>query len=71
MNSEEIIDGALADYMNNPPVGAEWHETVSAKKESNDDVDTVEGVCNGFLPYTQFLGFLEFSGYHQWQQESQ
>ena len=34
-------------------------------------VDTVEGVCNGFLPYTRFLGFLEFSGYHQWQQESQ
>ena len=36
-----------------------------------DTVDTVEGVCNGFLPYTRFLGFLEFSGYHQWQQESQ
>ena len=36
-----------------------------------DMVDTVEGVCNGFLPYTRFLGFLEFSGYHQWQQESQ
>ena len=34
-------------------------------------VDLVEGVCNGFLPYTRFLGFLEFSGYHQWQQESQ
>ena len=34
-------------------------------------VDTEEGVCNGFLPYTRFLGFLEFSGYHQWQQESQ
>ena len=26
---------------------------------------------NGFLPYTRFLGFPEFSGYHQWQQESQ
>ena len=36
-----------------------------------DPVDMVEGVCNGFLPYTRFLGFLEFSGYHQWQQESQ
>ena len=36
-----------------------------------DTVDTVEGVCNGFLPYTWFLGFPEFSGYHQWQQESQ
>ena len=36
-----------------------------------DTVDIVEGVCNGFLPYTRFLGFLEFSGYHQWQQESQ
>ena len=36
-----------------------------------DTLDTVEGVCNGFLPYTRFLGFLEFSGYHQWQQESQ
>ena len=32
---------------------------------------TVEGVCNVFLPYTRFLGFPEFSGYHQWQQESQ
>ena len=40
-------------------------------KGSVDTVDTVEGVCNGFLPYTWFLGFLEFSGYHQWQQESQ
>ena len=36
-----------------------------------DTVDTVEAVCNGFLPYTRFLGFPEFSGYHQWQQESQ
>ena len=36
-----------------------------------DTIDTVEGVCNGFLPYTRFLGFPEFSGYHQWQQESQ
>ena len=34
-------------------------------------VDMVEGVCNVFLPYTRFLGFPEFSGYHQWQQESQ
>ena len=38
---------------------------------TNFHVDTVEGVCKGFLPYTRFLGFLEFSGYHQWQQESQ
>ena len=38
---------------------------------SVDIIDTVEGVCNCFLPYTRFLGFLEFSGYHQWQQESQ
>ena len=36
-----------------------------------DTIDTVEGVCNGFLPYTRFLGFPEFSGYHQWQQELQ
>ena len=36
-----------------------------------DPIDTVEGVCDGFLPYTRFLGFPEFSGYHQWQQESQ
>ena len=36
-----------------------------------DTIDTVGGVCNGFLPYTRFLGFPEFSGYHQWQQESQ
>ena len=42
MNSEEIIDGALADYMNNPPVGAEWHETVSAEKESNDEDEIVD-----------------------------
>ena len=42
-----------------------WHAL------ANRSVDTVEGVCNGFLPYTRFLGFLEFSGYHQWQQESQ
>ena len=36
-----------------------------------DTVDMEEGVCNGFSPYTRFLGFLEFSGYHHWQQESQ
>ena len=36
-----------------------------------DPIDMVEGVCNGFLPYTRFLGFPEFSRYHQWQQESQ
>ena len=41
-----------------------WYTTV-------DPIDMVEGVSNGFLPYTRFLGFLEFSGYHQWQQESQ
>ena len=29
------------------------------------------GASNGFLHYTRFLGFPEFSGYHQWQQESQ
>ena len=47
---------AVVKYIINPNVGT---------------VHTVEGVCNGFLPYTRFLGFLEFSGYHQWQQESQ
>ena len=36
-----------------------------------DTVDMVEGVSNVFLHYTRFLGFPEFSGYHQWQQESQ
>ena len=36
-----------------------------------DTLDMVEGVCNGFLVLYTFLGFLEFSGYHQWQQESQ
>ena len=34
-------------------------------------VDTVEGVCNGFLALYTFFWFPEFSGYHQWQQESQ
>ena len=34
-------------------------------------VDTVEGVCNGFLALYTFSWFPEFSGYHQWQQESQ
>ena len=42
MNSEDIIDGALADYMNNPPVGPEWHETVPAEKESNDEYGIVD-----------------------------
>ena len=37
MNSEDIIDGALEDYMNNPPTGAEWHESVSAEKKNEDD----------------------------------
>ena len=36
-----------------------------------DYVDTVEGVCNGFLALYTFFWFPEFSGYHQWQQESQ
>ena len=35
------------------------------------NVDTVEGVCNGFLALYTFFWFPEFSGYHQWQQESQ
>ena len=35
------------------------------------NVDTVEGVCNGFLALYMFFWFPEFSGYHQWQQESQ
>ena len=34
-------------------------------------VDTAEGVCNGFLALYTFFWFPEFSGYHQWQQESQ
>ena len=34
-------------------------------------VDTVEGVCNGFLALYTFFWLPEFSGYHQWQQESQ
>ena len=34
-------------------------------------VDTLEGVCNGFLALYTFFWFPEFSGYHQWQQESQ
>ena len=41
------------------------------QKAHVDSMDPVEGVCNVFLPYTRFLGFPEFSGYHQWQQESQ
>ena len=35
------------------------------------NVDTVEGVCNGFLALYTFFWFPVFSGYHQWQQESQ
>ena len=45
--------------------------TKSNTSASVDTIDMVEGVCNVFLPYTRFLGFPEFSGYHQWQQESQ
>ena len=36
-----------------------------------DTIDMVEGVCNGFLALYTFFWFPEFSGYHQWQQESQ
>ena len=38
---------------------------------SVDTVESVEGVCNGFLALHTFFWFPEFSGYHQWQQESQ
>ena len=40
-------------------------------RKLNVHVDTVEGVCNGFLALYTFFWFPEFSGYHQWQQESQ
>ena len=35
------------------------------------NVDTDQAALTVFKRYTRFLGFLEFPGYHQWQQESQ
>ena len=61
-------EGDVMELMN---VNTEDCVTVPRNSNFQEHVDTVEGVCNSCLPYTRFLGFLEFSGYHQWQQESQ
>ena len=39
MNSEEVIDGAFVEYMNNPPSGAEWHDFGKDDNEDNEIVD--------------------------------
>ena len=40
-------------------------------KLHHESVDTGQVPQTVFWHYTRFLGFPEFSGYHQWQQESQ
>ena len=42
MNSEDIIDGALSEYMNHPTTGPEWHESGSVEKENNEDDEIVD-----------------------------
>ena len=42
MNSEDMIDGALADYMNHPSAGPEWHESGSDEKENNEEDEIVD-----------------------------
>ena len=42
MNSEDMIDGALADYMNHPSAGPEWHESGSDEKENNEEYEIVD-----------------------------
>ena len=39
MNSEEVIDGAFVEYMNNPPSGSEWHDFGKGDNEDNEIVD--------------------------------
>ena len=39
MNSEEVIDGAFIEYMNNPPSGSEWHDFGKDDNEDNEIVD--------------------------------
>ena len=39
MNSEEVIDGAFVEYMNNPPSGSEWHDFGKDDNEDNEIVD--------------------------------
>ena len=38
MNSEDVIDGALNDYMSNQPTELEWHESRSGEKENEDEI---------------------------------
>ena len=42
INSEDMIDGALADYMNHPSAGPEWHESGSDEKENNEEDEIVD-----------------------------
>ena len=42
MNSEDMIDGALADYMNHPLAGPEWHESGFDEKENNEEDEIVD-----------------------------
>ena len=39
MNSEDVIDGALVEYMNNPPSGSEWHDLGKEDNEEDEIVD--------------------------------
>ena len=42
VNSEDMIDGTLADYMNHPPAGPEWYESGSGEKENNEEDEIVD-----------------------------
>ena len=46
-------------------------ELINSRYSILVNVDTGQVSPMVFLSYTRFLGFPEFSGYHQWQQESQ
>ena len=39
MNSEDVIDGALVEYMNNPPSESEWHDFGKEDSEEDEIVD--------------------------------
>ena len=77
MDTDEAqeINKQIMEKIEKEPEGSEYLNIVGEGKYENVgetlDVDTVEGVCNGFLALYTFFWFPEFSGYHQWQQESQ